>query len=106
MVRDIFSLPLSALLSCAHKRLFFVLQSYQVLGETLPRTLPSICEKGLPRWQDFFRQLATLSGLLEVWLAAAVVCQQPVADLVEIVRQDPKPHVALKPRPPFVGTAI
>ena len=65
-----------------------------------------MCERGLPRWEDSFRQLAALSGLLESWLVAAVVGQQPVADLVEIVRQDPKPDVALKPRPPFVGTAI
>lgn len=69
-------------------------------------TSPSIRDGGLPRLQSFFRPRAALGGVLEWRLAAPVVCQQPVADLVEIVGQDPQADVPLKARPPFVGAAI
>ncbi len=106
MFRDIFPTPLFGILSRAHERLFsFTIRVRSWIG-ALPRTSPSIRDRDLPRLQDSFWQLAALGGLLELRLTASVVFQQPVADLVEIVRQDPKPDVPLKPRPPFVGTAI
>jgi len=69
-------------------------------------TAPSIRDGGLPRLPSFFRQRAALGRVFEWRLASPVVCQQPVADLMEIVGQDPKPHIPLKPRPPFVRTPI
>ena len=69
-------------------------------------TSPLIRDRGLPRLQPSFRQRAALGGALEWWLVASVVCQQPVTDLVEIVGHDAQADVPLKPRPPFVGTAI
>lgn len=106
MFRDIFPTPLLGILSCAHERLFLsTIRALFWMG-ALPRTSPSIRGRSPPRLQDSFRQLAALGGLLEWRLTASVVFQQPVADLVEIVRQDPKPDVPLKPRPPFVRTAI
>lgn len=106
MFRDIFPTPLFGILSRAHERLFLsTIRALFWMG-ALPRTSPSIRDRSLPRLQDSFRQLAALGGLLEWCLTASVVFQQLVADLVEIVRQDPKPDVPLKPRPPFVGTAI
>ena len=69
-------------------------------------TSPLIRDSGLPRLQHSFRQLAALRRGLESRLASPVVLQQPVADLVEIVGQDPEPDIPLKPRPALVGTAI
>ena len=59
-------------------------------------TLSSIRDSGLPRFQHSFRQRAALRRGLESRLASPVVFQQPVADLVEIVGQDPEPDVPLK----------
>ncbi len=59
-------------------------------------TWPSIRDRALPRLQASLQQVAALGGLFELRLAAPVVCQQLVADLVEIVGQDPKPDIPLK----------
>jgi len=47
-----------------------------------------------------------LRGVLEPRVALPVVGQQPIPDLVEIVRQAPKPDVPLKACPACVRTPI
>jgi hypothetical protein len=56
-------------------------------------TAPSIRAEGLPRLLSFFWQHAALGRVLEWRLASPVVCKQPVADLVEILGQDPQADV-------------
>jgi len=47
-----------------------------------------------------------LRGLFESQLALPILGQQSIPDRVEIVGQDPKSDIPLKPRPAFVGAPI
>lgn len=59
-------------------------------------TSASIRDRGLPRFQYSFRQRAALGRVFESRLALSILGQEPIPDLVKIVRQDPQPHIPLK----------
>ena len=65
-----------------------------------------IGDRAIPRLLRFCMRTEALSGLLELRVVVSIVLEQPMPDFVEIVGQDPKPDIPLKPRPAFVGAPI
>ena len=106
MFRGIFSKPVFGTPRCDRARFFSsALRAFSRVGAST-LTAQAILDRGLPRVPHAFSRLSALRGLLELRLASPVVAQELVADLVEIVGQDPQPDVPLKAGPPFVGTPI
>ena len=69
-------------------------------------TWPLIRDRAFPRFPPVCMRTEALRGWLESRGVLPVMLEQLVTDLVEIVGQDPKSDIPLKPRPAFVGTPI
>ena len=67
---------------------------------------PLIRDTVLPRLPPFCMPTAVLRGLFESRLASSIMFQESIPDLLEILGQDPKSDIPLKPRPPFIRASI